>query len=204
MKAVIVGDSQGVGLETVLGPVLSRHGYELDTAKSWTSNGANLDSITQHAVQAGPADLAIVFSGGGNDPLSLTTNQANYRAKLVTLVGTLRFSGVQEIVLVGPMKSDDPSVTAMHDAARAVQGQGIPGARWIDGYLVSEWTPHPVGNPTHWDRNGYAAIALELEKAIWSSTTKAVIGLVGTLTFLGGLGMLLMEGLYDRAASSTD
>lgn len=203
MRAVVVGDSQAQGLLPVLGPILARHGYDLDADRSWAHQGAGIDAITEHARAAGPADLAIVLTGGGNDTAqSLRDAGASYREKLHNLVGTLRFAGVQSIVLVGPMISDDPEVQRRHDAARQYQAQGVPGARWIDGYRLSAWVPHPDGNPTHWTRNGYQAIAGELEKAIWSSGTVTAIGLVGTLTFLGGLGMLVMESLYERARTA--
>ena len=197
--AVVIGDSQAQGLLPVMGPVLARHGYDLDTGRSWAEQGASIDTVTQHARTAGPADLAIVLSGGGNDPASLIANADAYRTKLQTLVGTLQFAGARSIVLVGPMRSDDPAVAAQHDAARAIQARGVPGARWVDGYRLSSFVPHPSGNPTHWTRAGYEQIALELEKAIWSSGTVTAIGLVGTLTFLGSIGMIAMEALYERA-----
>lgn len=192
----IVGDSQAAGLEPVLGPILARHGLQLDEAKSWTRAGAGVVEITEHAVHAGPVRMAIAVTGGGNDTI---TNMEAYRAKLVTLVGTLRFAGAQEVVLVGPMLSDDPAVQARHEAARAVQSRGIPGARWVDGFQLSAWVQHPPGNPVHYDRNGYAQLGRELEKALFDSGTVTAIGLVGSLTCLGALGIAVMEALYARA-----
>lgn len=199
MKAVVLGDSQAQGLLPVLGPVLRRHGYELDPNHSWAQQGAGIGDITEHAVRAGPADLALVFSGGGNDPASLVGDQNAYKEKLVTLVGTLRFSGVQNVVLVGPFRSDDAAVARLHDAARLVQERGIPGSRFVDGYALTVWVPHPAGELTHWSRTGYQSIALELEKALFDSGVVTAIGLVGSLTCLGALGVALMEALYARA-----
>lgn len=191
--AVAIGDSQAEGLMPLLGAMFARHGYALDASKSWSRAGAGIDEITQHAVQAGPAKIGLIFTGGANDPASLVNNAEAYRAKLQTLVGTMHFAGVQDVFLVGPFKSDDPAVAAQHQAARLVQGAGIPGARFIDGIRLSEWTPHPDGNLTHWTRAGYQQIVLELERAVFQSGTVTAIGLVGTLTFLGGLGMLVLE-----------
>ena len=194
--ASIVGDSQAEGLKPVLGPILARHGLELDDGKSWTRAGAGVVEITEHAVRAGPVRLTIAVTGGGNDTIG---NIETYREKLVALVGTLRFAGAQEVILVGPMLSDDPEVQARHEAARAVQSRGIPGARWVDGFALSAFVGHPAGNPNHYSRNGYQAIGLELERAIFDSGTRTAIGLVGTLGFLGAAGVVLMEALYARA-----
>lgn len=198
--ASIIGDSQAEGLEPVLGPILARHGLELDRGKSWARAGAGILEITEHARTAGPVRLAIAITGGGNDTIG---DLEAYRTKLVNLVGTLRFAGAQEVVLVGPFLSDDPEVQARHEAARAVQSRGIPGARWVDGFAMSAYTRHPEGNPTHYDRAGYQRLALELEKAIFDSGVHTAIGLVGTLSFLGAAGVVLMEYLYERAGSET-
>jgi hypothetical protein len=200
VKAAIIGDSQAQGLLPVMGPILARRGYELDTDRSWAQQGAAIDAITEHARQVGPVDLAIVFSGGGNDPASLVNDQARYRDKLVTLVNTLRFAGVRQVIIVGPFSSDDPSVQALHDAARLVQARGIPGARWVDGEALTRWIPHPAGNLTHWDHASYQRIGVELERAIFEHGTVTAIGLVGTLAFLGAAGSVVMELLYARAA----
>ena len=193
VRAVLLGDSQGEGLEPLLAPVLRRHGYHLDTPASWTQSGASIAAIAAHTSSAGPADLVLVVSGGGNDTVG-----ADYAGKLAAVAAQLRAGGARDVVWVGPMRSDDPRVRALHDAARAVQGRGIRGARWIDGYALSGWAEHgPDG--THFTPNGYRSIALELERAVWSQDQATVIGLVGTLAFLGACGVILTEALYARA-----
>src|SRR5205814_2299932 len=137
--------------------------------------------------------LVLVLTGGANDSNGLVGNQERYRDKLVTLVGTLRFAGAQSVVLVGPFRSDDPTVEAQHEAARLVQGRGIPGARFVDGFSVSSSVPHPAGNPTHWTTAGYRSIAGELEKALFDQGLVTAIGMAGTLAFLGAGGVVLME-----------
>jgi len=198
--AKILGDSQGQGELAALGPVLARHGLELDQAGSYVRAGADSSELAQHASSIGAADVVLLFTGGGNDPASLVNDQNRYRDKLTSIVNTLRAGGAQRVVLVGPFRSDDPSVQALHDAARLVQGRGIPGASWIDGYQITAFVPHPAGNPTHWAAAGYRAIALELEKALFDHGEVTAIGLVGTLTFLGAVGAVTMELLYARAA----
>lgn len=197
---MILGDSQGAGLEPFMDALASRHGLTFDRTRSYTRAGASLEELTEHAVHAGPASLAIVFSGGGNDPAALVNNQTLYAEKLATLVGTLRFAGVQSVVVVGPFRSDDAAVQAQHEAARLVQGRGIPGARWVDGMALTAFVPHPADNETHWDRASYARIATELEKAIFDQGLVTAIGMVGTLAFLGAGGVVVMELLYARAA----
>ena len=194
MKAAILGDSQGDGLERVLGPVLARHGYEL--VSGWTEAGASLAALLEHAGAIGEADLVLVVSGGGNDS-NVEAHADDYRAKLDRVVAELRAAGARDVIWVGPMRSADPRVAGLHDAARAIQGRGIRGARWIDGYTLSITAQHaPDG--VHFTRNGYSSLAVELERAIWGQGIATAIGLVGTLAFLASVGVIVLEAMEAR------
>jgi hypothetical protein len=201
MIARVLGDSQGVGLLAVLGPVLAAHGYELDAPGSWTQVGASTVDATAHAGAVGTgADLVLVVLGGNDGELA--ANTARYRAKIDALLLELRRAGAREVVWVGPMHADDARVAQLHDAAREAQGSGgVTGVKWIDGYPLSYRAEH-AGDGVHFTRRGYASIAADIERAVWAQGASTAIGLVGTLVFLGAAGIVAMEVLYARAGET--
>lgn len=198
MQALLIGDSQGEGLRRPLTSVLAARGYALSPA-SWTQVGASTTAARPHVDGVPAVDLAIVVLGGNDG--SLARAGEGYAAKLADLVAQLRRAGARDVVWIGPMHADDASVAAQHDAARAVQSRGIPGARWVDGYALSIYAPHG-GDGVHFTAAGYRQIAAEADKALFQSNMVTALGLVGTLAFLGSAGVIAMEALYARASSS--
>jgi len=197
VTVLLLGDSQGLGLRAPLSRLLAARGYELDQ-RSWTESGASLGAIASHVPSGGEWDLAIVVSGGGNE--NAGADPAAYRQKLDDLAQQLR-ARASRVVFVGPLRATDPRVSGLHDAARAIQREGIRGAQWVDGYALSSWVS-PTEAGVHYSANSMSVIARELDRAIFASGMATAIGLVGTLAFVGAVGVIAIEAWLGAATPS--
>jgi len=182
--AVIVGDSQAVGLDGPLAASLD--GYDVNVVGTavqtgYTTNRVIRELDVRSLVSSRNPDLIIAIVGGNDSVGTTAAQRSSYEGilsnALVAMGGAANYA---KIVWVGPAFSRDSGVQALHDRTSTAQQAFFSrlGVRWIDGRTGSRAGPYQQdSNPgttesqirnrnTHFTNAGYRRWACELAPQI--------------------------------------